>query len=67
MSVYASHQAIQYELNEVNPGEWQWAFAPPSGPRRTGRVRGEYRHALVVVQRAIEVWHMMNRPSAEAA
>ena len=67
MSVYASHQGIQYEMKENEPGEWQWAFTPPSGPRRTGRVRGEYKFAVTVVQRGIEVWHLMNRPRREEA
>ncbi len=67
MSVYASHQGIQYELKEINSGEWQWGFTPPGGKRRTGRVRGEYQFAVTVAQRGIEVWHLMNRPRQEAA
>jgi hypothetical protein len=61
MSVYASYQDIQYELEEVRSGEWRWSFTPPTGARRTGRVLGEYGFVLSVVQRAIEVWHLMNR------
>jgi len=67
MSVFASHQGIQYELDEPSPGEWQWAFTPPGGKRRTGRVRGPYRFAVGVVQRGIEVWHLMNRGERNAA
>jgi hypothetical protein len=61
MSVYASHQGIQYELAEVQPGHWRWAFVPPVGARRTGRVVGTQEWAFTVVQRAIDVWHLMNR------
>lgn len=61
MSMYASHQGIQYELSESSTGEWQWAFTPPTGPRRSGRVQGEFQFAVTVIQRAIEVWHLMNR------
>jgi hypothetical protein len=68
MTVHASHQGIQYQLEEVRNGEWRWSFTPPAGARRTGPVRGEYQFALTVVQRAIEVWHMMNTPrETEAA
>ena len=67
MSVHASHQGIQYELTEVSPGEWRWAFTPPSGKRRTGRVRGEFQFALSVARRSIEVWNLMNRPKRNEA
>jgi hypothetical protein len=67
MSVYASHQGIQYELSEVQPGEWRWAFTPPAGPLRTGHVRGEFQFAVTVVQRAIEVWILMNRSDRNQA
>jgi hypothetical protein len=67
MSVYASHQGITYELNEQRPGEWAWSFQPPQGPRRKGIVRGEYKFAVVVVQRGIEVWHFMNSSQPRAA
>jgi hypothetical protein len=61
MTVHASHQGIQYTIEEVQKGEWRWSFTPPTGARRTGRLRGEYRYALIVVQRGIDVWHLMNR------
>ncbi len=67
MSVYASHQGIQYEITEIGSGEWQWSFQPPTGKRRTGRVGGEVQWAIAVAQRAIEVWHLINRPRSEAA
>lgn len=68
MTVQAQHEGIQYEINEIRPGEWLWSFTPPSGARRSGRVQGDYQWALVVVHRAIEVWHLMNRAaSSEAA
>ena len=67
MSVHASHQGIPYELSEAQPGEWHWAFTPPSGPRRSGRVRGEFPFAVTVVQRGIDVWHLMNRPRRDEA
>jgi hypothetical protein len=61
MSVYASHQGIQYEIAEIRSGEWQWSFQPPIGKRRSGRARGEAQWAVTVAQRAIEVWLHMNR------
>ncbi len=61
MSVHALHKGIQYTLDDVAPGEWHWSFAPPQGPARSGRVRGEYQFALTVVRRGIDVWHLMNR------
>jgi hypothetical protein len=67
MSVHASHKGIQYMLEEVAPGEWRWSFAPPNGPARSGRVRGEYQFALTVVRRGINVWHLMNRGQSKAA
>jgi hypothetical protein len=67
MSVHASHQGIQYQLEEAGDGGWRWSFVPPAGARRTGRVNGEYRFALAVLQRAIEVWHLMNRPDRSEA
>jgi hypothetical protein len=67
MSIYASHQGITYELNEKRPGEWEWSFQPPHGPRRKGIVRGEYKFAVVVVRRGIEVWNLMNPSRSEAA
>jgi hypothetical protein len=67
MSVHSSHQGIQYELEEYRNGQWRWSFTPPSGARRSGRVNGEYQFALAVVQRAIDVWHLMNKPQQTAA
>jgi hypothetical protein len=60
MTSYASHEGISYQLVETPPGQWNWAFAPPSGKKRSGRVVGEQTYAISVVQRAIEVWHLMN-------
>jgi hypothetical protein len=67
MTVHASHQGIQYQLEEVRNGEWRWSFAPPTGARRTGRVVGRPEWAITVVHRAIDVWHMMNKPQQPAA
>lgn len=68
MSVYAAYRGISYELVEAAPNRWRWSFSPPMGPRRSGRVRGEFQFAVAVVQRAIEVWHLMNRSAqVEAA
>jgi hypothetical protein len=67
MTVHASHQGIQYQLEEIRDGEWRWSFTPPTGARRTGRVVGGSEWAVTVVQRAIDVWHMMNRPRQTAA
>jgi hypothetical protein len=61
MSVYGSYRGISYELVETAPGAWSWSFSPPTGSRRSGRVTGQQQWAFVVVQRAIEVWHLMNR------
>jgi hypothetical protein len=61
MTVHASHQGIQYTIEEVRKDEWRWSFAPPAGARRSGRVRGEFQFAVTVVQRGIEVWHLMNK------
>jgi hypothetical protein len=61
MSVHALHKGVQYQLEEVAPGEWRWSFTPPTGKHRSGRVRGEYQFALSVVWRGIDVWHLMNR------
>ena len=60
MSVHALHQGIQYELEEVRPGEWRWSVTPPEGKPKSGVVRGGYVFAVSVVRRAIEVWHLMN-------
>ena len=65
--IYASHQGIPYELAEQGPGEWVWSFQPPQGLRRRGTVRGDYRFAVTVVQRGIDVWNLMNKPRSEAA
>lgn len=67
MSVHALHQGISYELMEVRDGEWQWAFVPPFGPRRTGHVVGSQEWAFIVAQRAIEVWCLMNRRAQNEA
>jgi hypothetical protein len=67
MAVHASHRGIQYQLEEAEDGAWRWSFVPPVGARRTGRVKGEYRFALAVVQRAVDVWHLMNRPDRSEA
>jgi hypothetical protein len=67
VSVYASHEGISFELVEIRPGEWRWAFSPPAGARRSGRVHGEQQWAFTVVRRAIEVWHLMNRTERNAA
>jgi hypothetical protein len=68
MTVHAQHEGIQYEINEIRPGEWLWSFTPPSGARRSGRVQGNSQWARVVAQRAIEVWRLMNKgASSEAA
>jgi hypothetical protein len=66
MSVHALHEGIQYRLVEIRSGEWEWSFLPPTGPQKTGRARGDARWAITVVQRAIGIWHLMNR-CAEAA
>jgi len=67
MTVHASYNGIQYRLEEVANGEWRWSFIPPTGAARTGRVRGEYQFGLIVVQRAIDVWTMMNPPHEASA
>ena len=67
MSIHALHKGIQYTLEEVARDEWQWSFAPPQGPSRTGRVRGQYQFALSVVRRGIDVWHLMNRDAQSEA
>ena len=67
MTVHASYNGIQYRLEEVANGEWRWSFIPPTGAGRTGRVRGEYQFGLMVVQRAIDVWNMMNPPHEASA
>ena len=64
MSVYALHHGIQYQIKEIRSGEWRWSFKPPMGSQRSGRVTGELAWARTVVQRAIEVWHLMNRAQA---
>ena len=66
MPVYASYQGISFQLVQTRPGAWSWAFAPPTGVRRSGRVVGSERWAFAVVYRAIEVWHQMN-PGAQSA
>lgn len=67
MTVHALHQGIQYQLEELRSGEWRWSFDPPSGPQRSGRVRGEVFFAHVVARRSIEIWHLTNaRPSIAA-
>ena len=66
MTVQASHQGISFEVIETGPGEWSWAFLPPDGRRRTGRVVGEQQWVFTVVRRAIEVWHLMNRTNMAA-
>ena len=63
----ASHRGIPYELLQIADGEWRWAFTPPTGPARSGRVRGGYRFAVTVAQRGVEVWSLMNRPPREEA
>ena len=60
MSVHASHHGIAYEIEEIGEAQWRWSFAPPIGPRRTGRVRGRFEWAITVANRAIEIWHLMN-------
>ena len=68
MSVYALHQAIQYQITEIRTREWRWSFTPPTGPGRSGHVVGEFEWAVTVVRRAIDVWHLMNRRAdSEAA
>lgn len=67
MNVHALHQGIQYQLAKLNSDEWQWAFKPPSGPWRSGRVRGGVLFAHTVARRSVEVWHLMNGQHAEAA
>lgn len=59
--MHASHQGIQYTIEEIEKGEWRWSFTPPTGASRSGRLRGEFQFAVTVVQRGIEVWHLMNR------
>jgi hypothetical protein len=61
MSVQASHQDIQYEIEQIRAGEWRWSFQPPTGSRCGGRVIGEPEWAMTVARRAIEVWHLMNK------
>jgi hypothetical protein len=66
MTVNAIYQGVQYQIEELSKGEWQWSFQPPKGPRQSGRARGESRWAVTVVQRAIDIWHLMNRASQAA-
>jgi hypothetical protein len=67
VSVQASYQGISYELSKTRDGQWRWTFIPPTGPSRSGRVRGELSFAQSVVRRAIDVWRLMNRSVNEAA
>jgi hypothetical protein len=66
MNVHALHQDIQYKISKVGPETWEWTFVPPQGPERYGRVVGEIKYAIIVAQRAIEVWHRMNAHSKAA-
>jgi len=66
MTANAMYQGVQYQIEELNKGEWQWSFQPPTGPRQSGRARGERRWAVTVVRRAIDIWHLMNRTSQVA-
>jgi hypothetical protein len=59
MSVAAVHQSIQYELHH-KAGLWFWTFQPRRGPRRFGRLNGDYEKAVSVVQREIEVSLQIN-------
>jgi hypothetical protein len=36
MSVYALHEGIQYQIDEIRAGEWRWSFVPPTGANRSG-------------------------------
>jgi hypothetical protein len=60
MNVTGKHEGIQYDLTSPKDGLWSWTFQPPEGPRRFGRVSGEYEHAVAVVHRAIEVSMLIN-------
>ena len=64
----ASHRGIQFELREIAAGRWRWAFFPPQGKPREGRVNGDMRWAETVAIRGIDIWHLMNRgDQAQAA
>jgi hypothetical protein len=66
MAVNATYRGVQYQLEELTKADWQWSFQPSTGPRQSGRARGERRWAVTVVRRAIDIWHLMNRSSQAA-
>jgi hypothetical protein len=66
MTAKAIYQGVQYQIEELSKGEWEWSFQPPTGRRQSGRARGERRWAVIVVRRAIDIWHLMNRTSQVA-
>ena len=59
MNVTMKHEGIQYDLVSKD-GSWTWSFQPIEGPRRFGRVNGDFNQAMIVVQRAIEVSMLVN-------
>jgi hypothetical protein len=64
MSLHALHQGVQYQLEEIASGEWEWSFVPPSGLPRAGRVSGEPEWAMTLAKRAIEVWQQQHQVGA---
>ena len=59
MNVTMKHEGIQYDL-VLKDGTWTWSFQPIDGPRRFGRVNGDFSQATIVVRRAIEVSMLVN-------
>ena len=66
MIVNAMYQGIQFQIVELGKGDWQWSFQPATGPRQSGRARGERGWAVTVVRRAIDIWYLMNRSTHAA-
>lgn len=64
MSLHALHQGVQYQLEEIASGEWEWSFIPPSGLLCAGRVSGEPEWAMTLVKRAIEIWQQEHQGMA---
>ena len=64
MSLHALHRGVQYQLEEIASGEWEWSFIPPSGSPCAGRVSGEPEWAMTLAKRAIEVWQREHQTGA---
>jgi hypothetical protein len=47
MTAKAIYQGVQYQIEELSKGEWEWSFQPPTGRRQSGRARGERRWAVI--------------------